>query len=316
MILFFVIIMTLTQGEYALTFNESIKSLFGKGTAEGNAIVQSVRLPRLIGGVVVGCTLALSGIFMKIALQNPLADSGILGIQSGGTTAALIVILYFPLQLSFLPIVAFIGGMIAFTITIIASSKNGLRGVQLVLSGVAVNALFSSIIGIITILNVTKLQGALTYLSGSLTTVSKGESNIMLTMAVIAIVSAYILIPVINMLRLGDNRIRSLGFNPVWLRFSIATFAVMCASITVSFVGVVSFIGVIIPNIAKQITKGSIAEQMTTSLLLGAIFVCTADLCQKLLFAPAEIPVGLIVGILSAPVFLFILRSDYGTKVE
>lgn len=304
------IVLSLVIGEYEIGFLESVKALFGLGTNEDINIIQKVRLPRVVVGLICGATLALSGIFIKAALKNPLADSGILGIQTGSTTFALIIILLFPGLYSVLPFFAFFGGMLAFLMTIFISYKNKVNTTTLVLAGVAVNAFFTAIIGMLTILNQTKLQSALTYLNGSLANITVNEMNYVLIYGVLAIIGSLFYIPILNILRLNDNTICNLGKSPDKYKIYTAIYGVLLASITVSFVGVIGFVGIIIPSIAKQLVGSSIKLLMTESMLLGSLFIVSCDLFQRIIFAPLEIPVGLIVGLISAPIFLSLIRRS------
>lgn len=302
--------LSLVSGEYDISISDSVWALFGFGDAADLNIIWSVRLPRIVVGLISGATLALSGIFIKAALKNPLADSGILGIQTGSTAFALVIILLMPSMYSFLPFFAFVGGMVAFMLTVFISYKNKVNAVSLILSGVAVNAFFTAIIGLLTILNQNKLQSALTYLNGSLANITSGEMVSVLIYGVLALIGSVFFIPILNILRLSDNTICNLGKSPDKYKVYTAVYGVLLASITVSFVGVIGFVGIIIPNIAKQLVGGAIRLLMIESILLGGLFIVFCDLLQRSIFAPLEIPVGLIVGLISAPVFLSLIRSS------
>lgn len=307
-------ILSITMGEYDITFKESILAVFGIGEAADISIVQDVRIPRLVAGLCVGATLSLSGIFIRSALKNPLADSGVLGIQTGATAFALFLILYVPTAYVLLPVAAFIGGMLAFTIIILISQKRGLQTNNIILSGVAVNAFFSAIIGLLTVLNPNELRSALTYLNGSLANITTNEAKVILIYSAILIVIAFFLIPILKILRLDDVTINNLGINPAKYRLIASIFGVLLATVTVAFVGVIAFIGIIIPSISRKLVGSDIKDNIITSILLGSIVIVFSDFAQKIIFAPVEIPVGLIVGIFSAPVFLFIVRRQDGTK--
>ncbi len=309
-ILGMLIILNLSLGEYEISFLNSLQALFSQGTEQDINIILNVRLPRTIGAITVGTTLALSGYYMRYALRNPLADSSILGVQTGATTLTLVVLLYFPLMYYLIPIVAFIGGIIALCLTIIITGLKKLNSNSLILSGVIVNSFFSALIGILTILNPIKLQGALNYLNGSLTGVSTNDAAVMLVITLILVVMSFILIPLLKVLLLDDRTIISLGKSPNRYRLIAATFAVLLASITVAYVGVIAFVGIIIPTLAQRLTNNSIKDELITTILLGSILVIGSDLMQRVLFAPIEIPVGLIIGLGCAPLFLIILRRN------
>ncbi len=308
--LLILIILNLSLGEYEINFESSVKALFNQGSQQDINIILNVRLPRTIGAITVGTTLALSGYYMRYALRNPLADSSILGVQTGATTLTLVVLLYFPLMYYLIPIVAFLGGIIALGLTIIITGLKKLNSNSLILSGVIVNSFFSALIGILTILNPIKLQGALNYLNGSLTGVSTSDAVVMLGLTIVLVILSFILIPLLKVLLLDDRTILSLGKSPNRYRLITAIFAVLLASITVAYVGVIAFVGIIIPTLAQRLTNNTIKDELITTILLGSILVIGSDLMQRVLFAPTEIPVGLIIGLGCAPLFLIILRRN------
>ncbi len=308
--LLILIILNLSLGEYEISFESSVKALFNQGSQQDINIILNVRLPRTIGAITVGTTLALSGYYMRYALRNPLADSSILGVQTGATTLTLVVLLYFPLMYYLIPIVAFLGGIIALGLTIIITGLKKLNSNSLILSGVIVNSFFSALIGILTILNPIKLQGALNYLNGSLTGVSTSDAVVMLGLTIVLVILSFILIPLLKVLLLDDRTILSLGKSPNRYRLITAIFAVLLASITVAYVGVIAFVGIIIPTLAQRLTNNTIKDELITTILLGSILVIGSDLMQRVLFAPTEIPVGLIIGLGCAPLFLIILRRN------
>lgn len=294
------------MGEYDITFKESILALFGVGESGDVNIVQEVRLPRIVVGFCVGASLAVSGVFIRTALNNPLADSGLLGIQSGATTFALLIILVFPSMYSSLPIFAFLGGMCAFSITLMASKGRSTN--SLIITGVAINAFFMALIGVITTFNVNELQSAQSYLNGSLANTTVEQMRIILFYTVILLIGSFFFVPTLKILKLNDNTLVTLGVNAKRLRIFVASFGVLLASISVAYVGIISFIGIIIPNITSRIIKNNLKQEITFNILLGGFVVVFCDFAQKIIFAPVEIPVGLVIGLVSAPIFIYILR--------
>ncbi len=305
-------ILNLSVGEYDISFKNSILAVFNIGNEQDINFILNVRLPRTIVAIIVGSTLSVSGYYMRYALKNPLADSSILGIQSGATTLNLIMVLYFPLAYYIRPLIAFIGGLIAFSLTILVTKKEKISSSTLILSGVIVNAFFTSIIGVLSILNPRKLQSALMYLNGSLVSITLNDSIFILIVGVILLLLSFYLIPILKILLLDDINISNLGLSPIKYRIIAAIFSILLASITVSFVGVISFIGIIIPSISKKIINGNIQEEILLSILLGANLVLLSDFMQRIIFAPMEIPVGLVIGLICTPLFLLILRRNYG----
>lgn len=303
-------LVSLSYGESNLGLMPSLDALFGNGQKSAVTIVQNIRLPRVIAGILAGSTLGLSGLYTRTALKNPLADSSILGIQSGASVMALFALLVVPSMATFLPLFAFIGGLIAFLLVILFSYQNGFSPIRLVLSGVAVNSFFMAVTSVITINHVNELKNTVQWTSGSLVGISNTDVNAMLIYSLIAIVVAAILIPMLELLKLEDNVLISLGKNPNVYRFIASIVAVFLASISLAFVGVIAFAGIIVPHISQMLVGSKMSHIFPMTLVCGGILVVGVDLFSRVVFTN-EIPVGALIGVLGAPLFLYLLR---GTK--
>ncbi len=306
------VLLALTIGASTVGIGDILDLIFDyKNTSEVvKQVVLKIRAPRIVAAIIAGATLAASGVLIKAVMKNPLADTGLLGIQSGASVLAMLIILVFPAFLPFLPIAAFLGGLVAYIILISLSYKNGINPLRLVLAGVAVNALFGSIIGFITIFNSDKLQSALSWLNGSFASVTVTDMKILLIYGIIALIIAIFTIPKCNLLSLDDAMIVNLGENLNFARFVIATIAVLLASISVAIVGIIGFIGLIVPHIARMIVGTNHKFMLPFSIVLGSVFVLLADTIQKVIFAPYEVPVGILISLIGAPFFLFLLRKQ------
>lgn len=311
LVLIFLCIISLSYGELSISFIDSIRGLLGKADSYTNSIILEIRMPRVVAGAFIGFCLSVSGLFTATSMRNPLADSSILGIQSGATIGGLLAILVFPSMLTFLPVFAFIGGLLAFTLlTFMASSKAGFKSNKIILVGVAINSLGTSIIGIITMSNSQELQNALTWLNGSLANVILPEAKIIAVYASLFIFISMLCIPILKILLLDDTNIISIGYNPNVLRFVIALIAVMLASIGVAYVGLIAFLGIIAPQIARRIVGSNYNFLVITSGLIGSIILVGTDLFQRFIFSPSEIPVGVLIGIFGATLFIFLAKGS------
>lgn len=304
------IVLSIFVGSVGLKVNDVVLALLGRGSEQIQTIVLELRLPRAVVAMFVGATLSLSGAIIKAVMKNPLADTGILGIQSGATVTALIILLIYPSMYTMLPIAAFVGGLIAYIIIMILSYKRGYNPLRLILAGVAVNALFGSMIGLITIYNSDEIQNALGWLNGSFTSVNMADMKLIMAYGTIAIIIGLLIIPQCNLLLLDDETISNIGYNVNLIRFVIATIAVFISSISVSVVGIIGFVGLVCPHIARLLVGNNYKYMLPISMLLGSILVMSADVLQKVIFAPAEIPVGIVISFLGAPFFLYLLRRE------
>lgn len=309
-ILFLLILLSLSMGETNYNVFETIKAVFGFGNQSIKGVVQTIRLPRIIVAICVGMTLSISGLFTQISLDNPLADSGILGIQSGATTFGLLTILVFPSLIYFLPLFSFIGGIIAFALVVFVAYNGKITAIRVILAGVAINAFFLALTAIISVYHAQDLQFSLSFLNGSIANVSIKDMNIIFLYTIMLVIGAFFLIPILNLLKIDDMMITSLGKNPNNLRLLIAIYAVLCASISVAFVGIISFIGIISPQISKIIVGHETKYLLIETLLVGAIIILGADTFQRIVFAPMEIPVGSIIGLIGCPVFIYLMKKE------
>ncbi len=308
-ILLLLSLISLSYGESRIGLVASFNALLGIGEKSSITIVQNIRLPRVIAAILAGSTLGLSGLYTRTALKNPLADSSILGIQSGASVMALIALLVFPSMSAFLPLFAFVGGFIAFCLVIIFSYQNGFSPMRLVLSGVAINSFFTAITSVITINHVNELQNTVQWTSGSLVGISNSQSTTMFVYSLVVIGIAAILIPMLELLKLEDNMLISLGKNPNVYRFIASVVAVMLASISLAFVGVIAFVGIIVPHISQMLVGSKMKHIFPMTLICGAILVVGVDLFSRVAFTN-EIPVGALIGVLGAPLFLYLLRGS------
>ncbi|WOO89702.1 iron ABC transporter permease [Mollicutes bacterium LVI A0078] len=301
-------LISLSYGDSKIGLINSLNALFGVGEKSAITIVQNIRLPRVLAAILAGATLGLSGLYTRTALKNPLADSSILGIQSGASVMALFALLVFPQMADFLPLFAFIGGFIAFCLVILFSYQNGFSPIRLVLSGVAINSFFTAITSVITINHVNELRNTVQWTSGSLVGISNSDVQTMLIYSLVAIGIAALLIPMLELLKLEDNMLISLGKNPNVYRFIASIVAVFLASISLAFVGVIAFVGIIVPHISQMIVGSKMKHIFPMTLVCGAILVVGVDLFSRVMFTN-EIPVGALIGVLGAPLFLYLLRG-------
>lgn len=298
-------------GSSNITLSEIFITLFN---SEANPTIHTVlwkiRIPRAIVALVTGATLAASGTLIKAVMKNPLADTGLLGIQSGATLIAMIIILIMPHMYDLLPIGAFVGGFLVYLILTAVAFKDGIKPVRLILSGVAINGFLGSFIGLISIYNSDKIQSALNWLNGSLAGVTMDDAILITIYGVMAIIISLFLIGKCNLLLLDDITIINLGENLSLTRFIVSTVAVLLTSVSVSVVGIISFVGLVVPHITRLIIGQNHKHLLPLSIILGSVFLLMADVLQKLIFSPMEIPVGIVISFIGGPFFLYLLRKE------
>ncbi|CAI3324653.1 MULTISPECIES: FecCD family ABC transporter permease [Enterococcus] len=300
---------SLKIGSVSISFYE-IKELLEGGFTTNKNIFFNIRLPRVFFSVISGINLALSGLFLQIVLKNPMADPGILGISSGSALGATVVMLLLPVSVALVPLVAFLGGMVSFFIILLFAWEKSLSPTRLVLSGVAVNAIIGGLQSVLMITYSDKLQGVITWLNGDLSGKTWEQVEMILIYSLPIIILSIFMIDKMNILNLPDRTIYSLGVNVRQNRVIVASIAVFLAGITVSQVGLISFVGLIVPQIGKILVGGNMRKLFPCVMLIGSIVVTIADLLARSIISPLEIPIGTVMSVLGGPFFLFLLSKQ------
>ncbi|NCC80812.1 MAG: iron ABC transporter permease [Clostridia bacterium] len=317
-VLFFVIIFALSTGRYTISFLDTIKILLSRiapidntwgPTAEG--VIFNLRLPRLFGAILIGSAFAISGASYQAVFKNPLVSPDLLGVSSGATVGAALAIIFGGDKL-IIQIGAFLGGIIAVVLatTIPKLLKNN-SIMLLVLSGIIVSGLMSSIIGIIKFLADPEDQlAAIVYWQmGSLAKIHMPD--IYAISPVIAITSI-ILIAVrwrINILTLGDREAQLLGVNVTLLRAIVIICATMLTASAVSISGTIGWLGLVIPHLARLLVGPDNTKVFPISIILGAIFLIIVDTLARVL-TPAELPLTILTGLIGAPFYFWLLARQ------
>ncbi len=302
-----------TIGSVDLSFNEIIKALINDDNKVVTTIVYKMRLPRNILAALVGANLAVAGILLQSVMKNPLADPGITGVSTGASVAAIIILLLAPKYTNILPIVAFVGGAIACILVFLMAYKNGIKPGRIVLAGVAVNTILGGVISFLSTMYSDRIQSAMLWLNGSLATKTWVDVNMLFGYSIIALIVSLLLIRSANVLQLGDEAATNLGFNVNLTRLLISGVAVFLAAISTSVVGVISFVGLIVPHISRMIMGSDHKYTIPFSMVLGSIVLLVADTLGRTIGGAIEIPVGVIMSIVGGPFFLYLLRKrgDY-----
>lgn len=297
-------------GSVNLPFMEIIKGVFIKGY--DNQIVKSIlwdiRIPRILVALMVGGNLSLAGVLLQAVMKNPLADPGLTGVSAGASVCALIVMIIFPKAMLFMNLTAFIGGSIACIVVFLLAWKKGLKPIRVILAGVAVNSILGSITGLMFILFSDEIQGVLSWLNGSLNGKSWEHVYGILPYTVIGIIGAMTLVRDANILQLGDNFAINLGLNIPRKRLKLSLFACFLTGISVANVGLIGFVGLIVPHIARMVIGSDHTYLLPFSTILGAIVLVIADTISRTIFSPIEIPAGIVMAIVGVPFFLYLLR--------
>ncbi|MBS3198814.1 iron ABC transporter permease [Turicibacter bilis] len=309
LVLVILVVLFSTIGSVNLSLGEIISPLIHQDNSMVMTIVYKMRLPRNILAVLIGANLAVSGVLLQSVMKNPLADPGITGVSSGASVAAIIILLLMPQLSGALPLFAFVGGAIACALVFIMAWKNGLRPERIVLAGVAINTILGGFISLLSTLFSDRIQSAILWLNGSLATKTWSHVDMLFLYSLIGLGLSLFLIRSANVLQLGDESAKNLGFNVSRTRLVISAVAVFLAAISTAVVGIISFIGLIVPHIARLLMGSDHKYTIPFSMVLGAIVLLIADTLARTIGGSIEIPVGVITSIVGGPFFLYLLRK-------
>lgn len=304
------IVISLVKGAVDISYQSIYQALFTGTIGTNEQIIYNIRLPRTIVGLLVGMNLALSGAILQAIMRNPLADPHIIGISSGAGLAGVAIMILFPALEYLITPVAFIGAMLAAVCIYILAWKGGIRPVRIILAGVAVSAFLGSGISALMIFYSDRVHGALMWMVGGLAARSWPHVDIILPYAVVGFLLALFGAKYLNILQLGDELARGLGVNVELTRILMTAVAALLAASAVSVVGLLGFVGLVVPHAARLIIGSDYRYLIPASALLGMAVVTFSDTFARTIFAPIELPVGIIMAFIGAPFFLFLLRRE------
>ena len=302
--------LSLTKGSSVITMEQIVELLLNPGTDPQSQIIWNIRMPRTIVGALVGINLSLSGAILQAIMRNPLADPHIIGISSGAGLAGVVIMILFPALEYLITPVAFVGAMLAAICIYILAWKNGIKPVRIILAGVAVSAFLSAGISGLMIFYSDRVHGALMWMVGGLAARSWPHVSIILPYAIIGLVLALASAAYLNILQLGDEMARGLGVNVEVTRIVMTAIAALLAASAVSVVGLLGFVGLVVPHAARLLIGSDYRFLLPAAALLGVAIVTLSDTFARVIFAPIELPVGIIMAFLGAPFFLFLLRRE------
>lgn len=311
----------IAYGEIVRVFVEAMnrKEIAGGISDIASTILLQVRLPRMLLGFLVGCSLATVGVALQALLRNPLADPYVLGVSSGAALGAAVGVLLGAgttlfLAETALPVCGFAGGLLALVIVYrIAAGSEALPIHSLLLAGVILNAIFSALIMFITsILEPNRSYGMMAWLMGTLTAPTYGGLAGLLVYLSIGLVLLFGHMRVLNILALGEETARTLGVDTERAKRSLFVLAALVTGAVVSVSGMIGFIGMVVPHAVRLVTGADHRLLLPASALVGGTFLMGADTIARTMISPAEIPVGIITALAGGPFFVYLLlwRKD------
>ncbi len=312
-LLFLTILFSLSAGTAEVSLGQVMKLLSGRGGDLDTAglIIFKIRLPRIILAGLVGFSLSIGGVVFQALLRNPLADPFILGVSSGGAFGAVVGIIFgFGFRFG-IPVMAFGGSLLTvFMVMIVGKRGMGMESSTILLTGVIINAFFTAIIMFFISSAVDdRLHSMLFWLYGDLSQSYYTQSAIIMPVVLVAFMVLYRFSRHLNIITAGEDTALQLGVDVE--KAKKVSFLVVSLSIglVVSFSGLIGFVGLIIPHLARMAWGSDHRLLIPVSAIGGAIFLIVSDTIARTIISPSELPVGVITAFIGAPFFIYLLRS-------
>lgn len=275
-------------------------------------IIQELRLPRALAGAMVGACFAVAGAIMQGMTRNPLADSGLLGLNAGAGFVLALCFAFLP-GLPFMQLIlySFLGAAVGAIMVygVGSMSKNGLTPVRLALAGAAVTALLVAVSeGVAIYFNIG--QDLAFWYAGGVAGTKWVQLKIMTPWVVAALIAALLLSRSITLLSLGDEVATGLGQRTGWVKLACAIVVLVLAGTAVSAVGAIGFVGLVIPHIARSLVGVDYRWIIPCSAVLGSLLMVIADIGARMINPPYETPIGTLIALIGVPFFLYLARKQ------
>ena len=304
------IVISIVKGSVDIPVQTIFTLLDGTGSSPQGQIVYNIRLPRTLVAALVGVNLALAGAILQAVMKNPLADPHIIGISAGAGLLGILVMLALPAYAYLVTPAAFVGAMGAAMLIYVLAWKNGIRPIRIILAGVAVSAFLSAGISALLIFYSDRVHSALMWMVGGLSARSWPQVEMLWPYTAICVVLSLLAARHLNILQLGDEMAKGLGVRVGLTRIILSALAALLAASAVSVVGLLGFVGLIVPHTARLLVGSDHRIMLPATALLGCGVVTLCDTIARTVVAPVELPVGIIMAVLGAPFFLYLLRRE------
>mgnify|MGYP004469841323 FL=1 len=271
-------------------------------------IIRQVRFPRNILACMVGASLSLAGAIMQGMMRNPMASPSVLGVTTGASTATYLMYIFFPASLSLVPMGAFAGALVTTFLIFVFAWKGGLNPTRFILSGVALSSVLTAVNNILIIRYPNVLEGLSGFMVGGLSARSWPQVRMVTPYFLAGTVLALLCANKLNVIMMGDELATSLGVDVDRVRMALIAISSLLAASAVSVAGLISFVGLCVPHIMRLYIGSDYRYLMPASALGGALILTLCDTVGRVILRPSEIPVGIIMALLGAPFFLWMLR--------
>ncbi|MFQ9291956.1 MAG: Fe(3+) dicitrate ABC transporter permease subunit FecD [Haemophilus parainfluenzae] len=297
--------LSIRLGTYTLSFEE-IWAAF-QSDDKNYFTLMEYRLPRAVLAILLGGALAISGVLVQSVVRNPLASPDILGINNAAGLVAVSVLMFLPnLAFYWMPIFAFLGGVLSFVILWIVCGFN-FRPIKMAIIGVALSALWAAISHYLMLTNPVEINTAMLWLTGSLWGRSWSYLNVVLPWLVVLLPLPFIFCRDLDTLGLGENKASTLGVTVNKVQISVLVLAVALSTTAVAICGPIAFLGLVAPHLARRLVGGRHRTLLPAALIIGALLLQLSDILARVIDPPTELPAGILTAIIGAPYFFYLL---------
>ena len=306
-------LLSLFLGEYRMAPATVVRAIFSRSAPRADRfITTSVRIPRILIGVLTGFSFGVSGVMLQSLLRNPLADPGLLGVNDGAGLLVTLFLVYLPAASGWLlPAVAFSGAMLAIAALLALTSKFAFQPLSVLLNGIALSLGFYSLTKVVkTVGDWQRVQSAIDWLQGNLTGVSWPQLQILLPWFIPGLAAALVAAKLLDIHELSDDSAIGLGARLGRERVVVLSIVAVLSGSAISVTGPVYFVGFLSGNLAQRLVIGPKRETILLAGFIGATMVVLADLLARLLIAPRELRLFFLINLVGAPALAWLLISQ------
>ncbi|MGW2522034.1 FecCD family ABC transporter permease [Streptomyces sp. NPDC001617] len=297
-------------GDFPISAGDVVKTLAGNGNAGQEFIVNQLRLPRVLVGLLVGASLGLGGALFQAVTRNPLGSPDVLGLGQGATAGALVVIVVFSGSAAQVTVGALVGGLVTGLAIYLLAWKRGVHGYRLVLVGIGVSAIVTAVNGyLLTVSDIVDAARALVWMTGSLN--GRDWDQVWPLLGLCAVLVPLVLVNArgLRMMEMGDDVSSALGVRVERVRALLMVAAVLLTATATAAAGPVGFVALTAPQLARRLTR-SPGPNLLSSLCMGAALLVTADWASQRAFGADQLPVGVVTGVLGGVYLLWLLVTE------
>ena len=307
--LLLVAILSLTLGAERIDIVKAMKDIANGIQSADSRILLFARIPRTLSGILAGCALGASGAMIQSVLSNSLASPSTIGVNSGAGLAVAIFASIFPEALMLVPLASLIGAFLGAMLVLSIGEHTSSSRMGLVLAGVAISAIFSA--GIDTVLTFAPdaLNGYSDFRIGGLSGITMKNLFPAAPIILVSLAISLLLHNELDVLQLGMDESRTLGLPARKLRIIFLALSAAMAGSAISFSGLIGFVGLVVPHIMREFVGEESGPLIITSALGGAVLLMGSDLLSRIIFAPFELPVGILMALIGGPFFIYLLRK-------